>query len=50
MKKREGSNCGDLFVVRTRNVDLSCKQLTSPYIWKSKYHIDKCDFGGFPPI
>ena len=36
---KKGSKCGYIFVVRTGNVDFSCKQLTSTEIRKSKYHI-----------
>ena len=37
--KKKGSKCGDILMVRTGNVDFSCKRLTSIEIRKSKYHI-----------
>ena len=36
-KKKKGSKCGDILMVRTGNVDFSCKRLTSIEIRKSKY-------------
>ena len=38
-KKKKGSKCGDILMVRTENIDFSCKRLTSIEIRKSKYHI-----------
>ena len=38
-KKKKGSKCGDLFVVRTGNTDFCCKRLTSTEMPTSKYHI-----------
>ena len=39
LKKKKGSKCGDILMVRTGNVDFFCKRLTSIEIRKSKYHI-----------
>ena len=37
--KKKSSKCGDILMVRTGNVDFSCKRLTSIEIRKSKYHM-----------
>ena len=51
LKKIKGSKHGDILMVRTGNVDFSCKGLTSIEIRKSKYHIiRRVRFRWDPPL